>query len=74
MTRLVDATEEIRRVNVGGIHHKPGRDQRLRYVFLSPVEEAQLQALEARGVEITAQDVPAARPVPLDELLSRNSS
>ena len=74
MTRLVDATDEIRRVNVGGIHHKSGRTQRLRYVFLTPEEEAQLRALEARGLEVTAQDVPAARPVPLDEVLSGNGS
>lgn len=70
MTRLVDATDDIRHVNVGGIHHKPGRMQRLRYVFLAPAEEAQLRALAERGLEVSAQDVPAARPVPLDELLA----
>jgi D-glucosaminate PTS system EIIB component len=74
MTRLVDGTGDIRRVNVGGIHHKPGRTQRLRYVFLNHSEEAQLRALESRGIEVSAQDVPAARPVPLDELLSGNGS
>jgi PTS system mannose-specific IIB component/fructoselysine and glucoselysine-specific PTS system IIB component len=30
MARLVEATGDIRRVNVGGIHHRPGRTQRLR--------------------------------------------
>ena len=30
----------IRAVNVGGIHHRAGRTQRLRYVFLTPDEEA----------------------------------
>jgi PTS system mannose-specific IIB component/fructoselysine and glucoselysine-specific PTS system IIB component len=74
MGRLVDATEAIRRVNLGGIHHRPGRTQRLRYVFLAPDEEAQLRSLEARGIEVTAQDVPAARPIPLDELLAGNGS
>ena len=74
MTRLVDATDDIPRVNLGGIHHKPGRTQRLRYVFLTPAEEAQLRALESRGLDVSAQDVPAARPVPLDELLSGNGS
>lgn len=74
MTRLVDATDDIRRVNVGGIHHKPGRVQRLRYVFLTPAEEGQLRALASRGIDVTAQDVPAARPVPLDELLTGNGS
>src|SRR5688572_13203136 len=62
MTRLVDATDgAIRRVNVGGIHHRPGRTQRLRYVFLTPDEESQLRELATRGLEVTAQDVPAAR-------------
>jgi len=74
MTRLVDSSDAIRRVNVGGIHHRPGRTQRLRYVFLSPSEEEQLRALAGRNIEVTAQDVPAARPVPLDELLVGNGS
>jgi mannose/fructose/N-acetylgalactosamine-specific phosphotransferase system component IIB len=74
MTRLVDATDSITRVNLGGLHHKPGRAQRLRYVFLTPGEEGELRALAARGIEVTAQDVPAARPIPLDELLGGNGS
>jgi mannose/fructose/N-acetylgalactosamine-specific phosphotransferase system component IIB len=74
MTRLVDAAGDIRRVNVGGIHHRPGRIQRLRYVFLTPEEEEELKALAGRGIEVTAQDVPAARPLPLDELLTSNGS
>jgi mannose/fructose/N-acetylgalactosamine-specific phosphotransferase system component IIB len=56
-------------VNVGGIHHRPGRIQRLRYVFLTEDEERQLREIAARGVEVAAQDVPAAWPVPLDQLL-----
>jgi PTS system mannose-specific IIB component/fructoselysine and glucoselysine-specific PTS system IIB component len=56
-------------VNVGGVHHRPGRVQRLRYVYLNDDEERQLREIAARGVEVAAQDVPAAWPVPLDELL-----
>jgi PTS system mannose-specific IIB component/fructoselysine and glucoselysine-specific PTS system IIB component len=74
MTRLVEATDDIRRVNVGGVHHRPGRTQRLRYVFLTPAEEDQLRQLAARNIEVTAQDVPAARPVPLEELLTGSGS
>ena len=71
MTRLVDGTSgAIRAVNVGGIHHRAGRSQRLRYVFLSTDEERELRALASRGVAVTAQDVPAARPVPLDDVLA----
>lgn len=74
MTRLVDATGTVPTVNVGGIHHRAGRAQRLRYVFLTPDEEDALRRLAHRGVEVTAQDVPAARPVGLDELLAGEGS
>ena len=60
----------VKQVNIGGIHSRPGRVQRMRYVFLSPDEEQQLRALEARGVAVTAQDVPGARAVPLDDMLN----
>jgi mannose/fructose/N-acetylgalactosamine-specific phosphotransferase system component IIB len=56
-------------VNVGGVHHRPGRVQRLRYVYLNDDEERQLREIAARGVQVAAQDVPAAWPVPLEELL-----
>jgi len=69
MTRLVDATGAIGNVNLGGIHHRQGRTQRLRYVFLTRDEEGQLRALAERGVSVSAQDVPAARPIPLAEML-----
>lgn len=72
MARLVDLTGGISRVNIGGIHHKSGRTPKLRYVFLTPEEEAELRALEAKGVQVTAQDVPTARPVPADALLSED--
>lgn len=69
MQRLVDQGG-VRDVNVGGIHHRAGRTQHLRYVFLTADEQASLRALAARGAVVTAQDVPAARAVPLEELLS----
>mgnify|MGYP002629029594 CR=1 FL=1 len=74
MGRLVSrADSRIRAVNVGGVHHSPGRVQRLRFVFLTPAEEQGLRDIAARGVEVSAQDVPSARPVPLGELLMSTS-
>ncbi len=70
MQQLVAENPEITTVNLGGVHHAEGRTQRLRYVFLTPSEETALRAIQARGVEVSAQDVPSARPIPLDELLS----
>lgn len=69
MQRLVDGAG-VNAINVGGIHSRSGRVQRMRYVFLSPDEEQQLRALAKRGVAVTAQDVPGARPVSLDDLLA----
>jgi len=57
----------LRNLNIGGVHHRPGRIERLRYVYLSPDEAAKLRALAASGVQVSAQDVPTARPVPLTE-------
>jgi mannose/fructose/N-acetylgalactosamine-specific phosphotransferase system component IIB len=69
MRRLVEHGG-VREVNVGGIHHRAGRTQHLRYVFLTPDEERALRDLAALGALVTAQDVPAARAIPLEELLS----
>jgi mannose/fructose/N-acetylgalactosamine-specific phosphotransferase system component IIB len=68
MRRLVDGGG-VSSINLGGIHHRTGRTQRLRYVFLSEEEEAALRELASRGVAVTAQDVPGARPVPLDDIV-----
>ncbi len=69
MRRLTTGIPEIREVNVGGLHHRAGRLERLRYVFLSEDEETELRDLAATGVAVTAQDVPAAHQVSLAEIL-----
>ena len=69
MHRLVSGVKAIGSINIGGIHHRAGRVEKLRYIFLTPAEEEELRALEASGVEVTAQDVPSARAVPLAEVL-----
>ena len=68
MAALCAALPEVRKVNLGGIHAREGRTERLRYVFLTAEEAARLKDLAGRGVEITAQDVPTAKPVPVAEL------
>ena len=68
MARLAERVP-VTEVNLGGIHHRSGRIQRLQYVFLTPEEERALRALAEKGVAISAQDVPGGKPVPLDDLL-----
>lgn len=70
MRKLVERVPGIKKINLGGVHHRSGRTQRLRYVFLNPEEEAGIRALAASGAEITAQDVPSARPHPLSDILA----
>jgi mannose/fructose/N-acetylgalactosamine-specific phosphotransferase system component IIB len=61
-------------VNIGGLHHAPGRREVLPYVFLSPAEAAALRALESEGAEISARDLPNARRVPLAQLLRESDA
>lgn len=67
LVKSVDAP--IAAVNVGGIHHREGRTQKLRYVFLTSGEERGLAEIQAHGAVVTAQDVPSARPLSLAEIL-----
>jgi len=63
------ASQPITAVNVGGIHHREDRTQKLRYVFLNRSEEQGLRELAELGVVVSAQDVPSATSHSLDELL-----
>ncbi|MBC7790086.1 MAG: PTS sugar transporter subunit IIB [Anaerolineae bacterium] len=74
MLRLIELAPAVRSVNLGGIHYRAGRDLRLRYVYLTTDEEAALRLMQQRGVQVTAQDVPSARPVSLDDLLATETA
>lgn len=69
MLRLVELAPEVREVNIGGLHYRADRTQKLRYVFLTPAEETALRQIAASGASVTAQDLPSARPVPLEEVI-----
>lgn len=60
--------EVIHRINLGGIHHRPGRRERLPFVYLTDQEMRTLITLEQDGAVITAQDLPTTPPVPLKSL------
>jgi PTS system mannose-specific IIB component/fructoselysine and glucoselysine-specific PTS system IIB component len=55
-------------INLGGVHHRAGRRERLPYLYLSDDELKGLLALEAAGADIQAQDLPTSPPVPLRAL------
>jgi PTS system mannose-specific IIB component/fructoselysine and glucoselysine-specific PTS system IIB component len=69
LVRLCEAAPAIRRVNLGGVHNQGGRHQCLGYLFLNDTETEQLRTLAGRGIDITAQDLPNAKPITIAELL-----
>lgn len=56
-------------VNLGGIHHAPGRERVLAYLFLSAEECAELERVAASGADVGARDLPGAQRVLLSDLL-----
>jgi PTS system mannose-specific IIB component/fructoselysine and glucoselysine-specific PTS system IIB component len=58
----------VQRINLGGIHHRAGRRERLPFIYLTDQELGTLRALEAGGAVITAQDLPTTAPVALRAL------
>jgi PTS system mannose-specific IIB component/fructoselysine and glucoselysine-specific PTS system IIB component len=58
----------VHHINLGGIHHRPGRRERLPYLYLTDDELRGLRELEARGADVTAQDLPTSPPVALRTL------
>jgi mannose/fructose/N-acetylgalactosamine-specific phosphotransferase system component IIB len=58
----------VHKINLGGIHHRAGRRERLPFVYLTDQELRTLLVLEAGGAVITAQDIPTTPPVALRNL------
>jgi PTS system mannose-specific IIB component/fructoselysine and glucoselysine-specific PTS system IIB component len=68
MAALCQAAPPVPQVNLGGLHHKSGRRERLPYVYLTDEEFQALERLEHGGTAVRAQDVPGSIPVPLASL------
>ena len=63
MAGLRRANAKLERINLGGIHHRPGRSERLPYIYLTDDELRQVRSLADGGAIIEAQDVPTAPAV-----------
>lgn len=61
--------QAVHRINLGGIHHRHGRTERLPYLYLTDAELGLLRGLAEAGAEISAQDLPTTQPVKLETLL-----
>lgn len=70
MVRLArDGVLEGEDVNLGGIHHSPGREEILRYIHLDAGDRRDLRRLQEEGVRVTARDLPGTPRVGLKALL-----
>ena len=61
----------VRHLNLGNVHHGPGRRQVSTSVYLTGEELEQLRGLASSGVELEARGVPTDRPIPLAEMAER---
>jgi mannose/fructose/N-acetylgalactosamine-specific phosphotransferase system component IIB len=66
MRRLAESGRMVgRTVNVGGLHHAPGRTKVLTYVHLAPEEIDDVQRILDAGARVQARDLPDAPKVDL---------
>lgn len=67
--RFREAGGALPALNLGGLHHAPGKTESLAYVFLDDADRARLRRLEALGVAVSARDLPSNPEHSLDDLL-----
>ncbi|HET7499095.1 MAG TPA: PTS sugar transporter subunit IIB [Candidatus Eisenbacteria bacterium] len=72
--RLVEGGFPISDLNVGGLHHAPGKAPVLPYVFLDEPDRERLRRLASLGVRVAARDLPSNPEHPLEELLPGSAS
>lgn len=64
--RLLEGNE----VNLGGLHHAPGRTEALPYLFLTEHDRDLIVQLEAEGTVVSARDLPGSPRKTAREILN----
>jgi len=70
MFDLIAGGLSLEEVNVGGMHFSPGKREVLSYVYVDDADVLAMREIVARGVRLSAQDVPATQSVDLADALS----
>jgi len=70
MLDLIAGGLSLEQVNVGGMHFSPGKREVLSYVYVDDADVLAMREIVARGVRLSAQDVPATQSVDLADALS----
>jgi len=66
---LVDHGIEMTKVNVGGMHFKPGKNQISTFIFVDQEDIANFKILCERGIVLEGRDVPTRSPVDICQVL-----
>jgi mannose/fructose/N-acetylgalactosamine-specific phosphotransferase system component IIB len=67
MLELVRAGVALPEINIGGMHHVPGKHALLPYLYVDATDLAYLRALLRAGSRLVAQQVPGGRELTIDE-------
>ncbi|MBW3533800.1 MAG: PTS sugar transporter subunit IIB [Gemmatimonadetes bacterium] len=59
------------KVNLGGIHHAPGRVAVLPYLYLNEADRERVRELAEEGADVSARDLPGSHKVHLEDLVDR---
>lgn len=60
---LVENGVDIKEVNVGGMHFKPGKNQISPFIFVDEQDVAHFKVLCDKGIKLEGRDVPTRSPV-----------
>ena len=66
---LVAAGINIKEVNVGGMHFKPGKNQIASFIFVDDLDVENFQVLYNKGVFFDGRDVPTRPPIDIAGIL-----
>jgi mannose/fructose/N-acetylgalactosamine-specific phosphotransferase system component IIB len=69
IVRLLRGGLRVVEVNVGGMHHAPGKREVLPYVYVDDGDVEAMREIASLGVKLVAQDVPQAAAVDVGGLL-----
>jgi mannose/fructose/N-acetylgalactosamine-specific phosphotransferase system component IIB len=71
LLRIMDAGVKLDKVNLGGLHQRPGKTEAVKAIWLDEKDCADLQAIVDRGARVTVQMVPTEAEIGVETILKR---
>ncbi len=70
IVELVNAGVDIKEVNVGGMHFRPGKNQISPFIFVDEEDIRNFRILFEKGIRLDGRDVPTRSPVDIANALN----